>query len=51
MRKIGYLKEVKLGGKIGRIYPADKVKVCGYKVKVEVEEHKWKRSGSNSSRQ
>ena len=49
MGKIGYLREVKLGGKIGRIYPADKVKVCGYKIKVEVKKLEWKRSGSNSS--
>ncbi len=33
--KIGYIKEVVKGGRIGRIYPANEVQRCGYKAEIE----------------
>lgn len=42
--RIGYLREVRVEGRLGRIYPVDEVKSCGYKVEGKVKE--YKREGS-----
>ncbi len=39
MERIGYLREVRLGGRIGRIRPIE-VKPYGYKVGVKAREYK-----------
>jgi len=38
--RIGYLREVKIGGRIGRIYPADEVKIYGYKAEAKDKKYK-----------
>lgn len=40
--RLGYLKEIKIGGRLGRLYPANEVKPHGYKIKVKNKELKRK---------
>jgi len=37
MGRIGYLKEVPTGGRIGRLYPADEVKRADHKVEIKAK--------------
>ncbi len=38
VERIGYIREVKLGGRIGRIKLVDKVEKHGYKIKAKTKE-------------
>ncbi len=38
--RIGYLREAVVGGRIGRLYPANEVGVHGYKAEAKGEERK-----------
>ncbi len=39
VNKIGYLREIRIAGRIGRIYPVSEVKIPGHKVEIKSKEH------------
>ena len=37
--RIGYLREVRIAGRIGRLYPVNEVKVPGHKIEIKGKEY------------